>query len=160
MSEENAHEQGWSIWINIFILAFSIAMFASAGSAEISGNEVGAGFFPKIAAVALGLLAITNLIFAVRVESPVLLMPRSIFNLAFVVFIGFLGMMIFHQAGLAIALFFLFLTLLVLSERKFTWQIFAIALASMFIFHGFFVGGLGVFDPAGNLIDLRWITPW
>lgn len=160
MSEENVHEQGWSIWINVLLIAVSIAAFASAGPAEVSGNAVGAGFFPKIAAVALSLLAIVTLIVAVRAESPVHFSPKSILNVGLVVFLGFLGMFIFNQAGLAIALFSLFLTLLILSERKITWQILSISLASMFIFHGLFVGGLGIFDPVGNLIDLRWITPW
>jgi len=160
MSEQNTHDQAWSIWVNVILLIASAGALATAGPMGMSGNEVGAGFFPKIAAIFLSVLVSFNLIVALRAQAPVSIVPRTVLNVIGVVVLGFLGMVIFQQIGLAIALFFLLTTLLVASERKFIWQHLVIALVSTIIFHGFFVGFLGIFDPAGNLVDLRWITPW
>ncbi len=160
MSVDTAHDQSWSIWMSVLLLAVSGAVFYSAGSGEFSGNEVGPGFFPKIAAGFMALLGVINVIKAVRVQTPVKIAPRSLWNVLLVVAVGFVGVLVFQVLGMLLALFFLFSTLLYISEGTVTWRTVIIALVSTFIFHGFFVGFLGIFDPGGSALDLRWATPW
>lgn len=160
MADQNSHDQAWSVWVNVYLLVTAVALFATAGSAGISGNEVGPGFFPKIAAGALFMIGVLNLSVALRQRAPVSLLPRSALNIVFVAVLGSLGIVIFQQIGLLAALLFLFLTFLSASERKLTAQNLVISVVATFAFHGFFVGFLGIFDPAGQLVDIRWLTPW
>lgn len=160
MSADTTHDQSWSIWMSVLLLGVSGTVFYSAGSAELIGNEVGPGFFPKIAAGFMAFLALINVVNAVRAQTPVQIAPKSLWNVLLVVAVGFVGVLVFQLLGMLLALFFMFNTLLFISEGKMKWRTPVIALVSTFIFHGFFVGFLGIFDPGGSVLDLRWVTPW
>jgi len=160
MAEIGHHDRAWSIWFNILLLVVCVAAIISAGPADFIGNEVGVGFFPKLAAFTLMLLSTLNLVSIVRSTERGRIFPETISQVFIVGALGISGIVIFQMVGLVVALFFLFVSFLSISERQFTWKNVAIALTATIIFHGFFVGLLGIFDPPGELINVRWLTPW
>jgi putative tricarboxylic transport membrane protein len=157
---DDKSDQAWSIWFSIFLVGVAALLFSDAGSAAFKGAEVGSGFLPKIAAVSLFLLSGLNLFFALRQDPEIAFAPSGSVQVAFALFLGILGVVVFQQLGMVVALFFLFFAVFSLFEHRLSVKNLLISVAVAAAVHGFFIGGLGIFDPAGQLVDLRWITPW
>jgi hypothetical protein len=152
--------QAWSVWFSTFLLIASVALFMDAGSASYSRGELGSGFLPKIVAASLFFLSAFNIVTAVRATSQRQWLPPGYAMALVVLLIGLLSIVAFRQLGMVSALLFQFFVLFSLFERKLSVKNLLISIAVTFAIHGFFVGALGVFEPAGRLIDLRWIAPW
>lgn len=152
--------KAWEFWFSVLLILTGGVLFLDAGPSGIGSGEIGSGFLPKVAAVALIGFAMFNILTILRAPKPIHFLPRGYALSLVVLGIGLLGILIFQQLGMLLTLFCLFFSVLSLFERKLSIINLGIAVLVAYTVHGFFIGLLGIWDPAGNLIDLRWLTPW
>lgn len=158
MDHQNA--PAWELFVAVILTATAVLLYFNAGSASIRGAEVGAGFLPKVTAAALVAISIRNIWVARRDRAWSGWHLSGVIMPAIVVVAGFVSLVIFDQLGLLLAVYILFLFIFTLFEARFRWWNLVLAALVAVPVYGFFVGVLGIWDPGGRLVDLRWISSW